>query len=476
MPMEKPDVFELEGSTAIAEMDDKPQVQELSLIPTRQTAAEQDSSLDLEPESLAFTSQETFQTEIGDSLSELKVEWGTASLDPDWRSWSLLHPSGAHGEGSDDVKTTLANFCDHLFHKSATFHRLSLPPLPEAYPDNIMLRGESSTGWPPPPPPPILPSSIHALPSPSPKKVSYKDANKAKPSDTPNLKFKDAVGRKFSFPWHLLIKQSFVHVEPNDAEPSEEEFLSRPSSITSVPSQSASSRTSISQNSSGEDTSSQSSSSFASSTQDSSGLASLDSNWEPSTEEFLLDSLSSSKSRLIDKLMKEFHVIFSSALDLRTCAETQSGSSNNTTAATQPSTLQPHERGAAKGPSTEHSRGWRKDEGGGDQDDDDAQRRRKKANKPPDADQTPNVRFACPFFKHNPRQHKGRACRYPGFKGVHRMKYDLSKSLTIATNALPGNIFIGAMSRFIATDATTSFRQKMNCKIIKGCPSLARST
>lgn len=115
---------------------------------TRQTTAEQDSSLDLKPESLAFTSQETFQTEIGDGLSELKVEWGTASLDPDWRSWSLLHPSGAHGEGSDDVKTTLANFCDHLFHKSATFHRLSLPPLPEAYPDNIMLRGESSTGWP----------------------------------------------------------------------------------------------------------------------------------------------------------------------------------------------------------------------------------------------------------------------------------------------------------------------------------------
>ena len=264
-------------------------------------------------------------------------------------------------------------------------------------------------------------------------------------------------------------------LEPNDAEPSEEEFLSRPSSITSVPSQNASSRTSISQNSSGEDTSSQSSSSFTSSTQDSSSLASLDSDSEPSTEEFLLDSLSSSKSRFIDKLMKEFHVTFSSALDLRTCAETQSGSSNNTTAATQPSTLQPRERGAAKGPSTEH-RGWRKDEGGGDQDDDDAQRRRKKANKPPDADQAPNVRFACPFFKHNPRQHKGRACRYPGFKGVHRMKYDLSKSLTIATNAPPGNIFIGAMSRFIATDATTSFGQKMNCKIIKGCPSLARST
>ena len=116
--------------------------------PTRQTTAEQDFSLDLKPESPAFNSQETFRTEIGDDLSELKVEWGTASLDPDWRSWSLLHPSGAHGEGSDDVKTTLANFCDHLFHKSATFHQLSLPSLPEAYPDNIMLRGESSTGWP----------------------------------------------------------------------------------------------------------------------------------------------------------------------------------------------------------------------------------------------------------------------------------------------------------------------------------------
>ena len=96
----------------------------------RQKTAEHDSSLDLKPESLAFTSQETFQTEIGDGLSELKVEWGTASLDPDWRSWSFLHPSSAHGEGSDDVKTPLASFCDHLFHKSATFHRLSLHHFP----------------------------------------------------------------------------------------------------------------------------------------------------------------------------------------------------------------------------------------------------------------------------------------------------------------------------------------------------------
>lgn len=122
--------------------------QSRSDVSTLVETAEHNSSLDLKPESLAFTSQETFQTEIGDGLSELKVEWGTASLDPDWRSWSFLHPSSAHGEGSDDFKTTLANFCDHLFHKSATFHRLSLPPLPEAYPDNIMLRGESSTGWP----------------------------------------------------------------------------------------------------------------------------------------------------------------------------------------------------------------------------------------------------------------------------------------------------------------------------------------
>lgn len=119
-----------------------------TLVEPRQTTAERDSGLDLKPEFSAFTSQETLRTEIGDGLSELKVEWGTASLDPDWRSWSLRHPSGAHGEGSDDVKTTLANLCDHLFHKSATFHRLSLARLPEAYPDNIMLRGESSTGWP----------------------------------------------------------------------------------------------------------------------------------------------------------------------------------------------------------------------------------------------------------------------------------------------------------------------------------------
>lgn len=56
------------------------------------------------------------------------------------------------------------------------------------------------------------------------KKAVEEEAAKLKPSDEPKLpiRFKDAVGRKFSFPWHLcktwkgmeeLIKQAFLHVD-----------------------------------------------------------------------------------------------------------------------------------------------------------------------------------------------------------------------------------------------------------------------
>lgn len=54
------------------------------------------------------------------------------------------------------------------------------------------------------------------------KKMAEDEAAKLKPSDAPKppIKFKDAIGRKFSFPWHLcktwkgmeeLIKQAFLH-------------------------------------------------------------------------------------------------------------------------------------------------------------------------------------------------------------------------------------------------------------------------
>ncbi|KAF2468716.1 uncharacterized protein BDR25DRAFT_357082 [Lindgomyces ingoldianus] len=199
----------------------------------------------------------------------------------------------------------------------------------------------------------------------------------------------------------------------DDEESSEEESLSRLSSISSFPSGDDSSQSSISQNSRREYPSSHSSSNFSFSSQDSSSLVSSDAG-EESSGEFLADSLSSSKSRFIDKLMKEFHVILYSSPDLRTCTGTQSGSNDSATAAIPQSTLQPNESGAGKGSSTEHRKGWQKDEDGGDQDDGDSQRRRNKTNNVPDAEPAPIVRFACPFFKHSPR-----------FKGVHRMKEHL---------------------------------------------------
>jgi hypothetical protein len=56
------------------------------------------------------------------------------------------------------------------------------------------------------------------------KKAAEEEAARLRPSDAPKppIKFKDAVGRKYSFPWHIvktwkgmeeLIKQAFLHVD-----------------------------------------------------------------------------------------------------------------------------------------------------------------------------------------------------------------------------------------------------------------------
>ena len=55
-----------------------------------------------------------------------------------------------------------------------------------------------------------------------------------------------------------------------------------------------------------------------------------------------------------------------------------------------------------------------------DRDDGEPEKRRK-LNLPPNA--SSGLRFACPFFKHNPQNHqKWRACRGPGWQNVHRVK------------------------------------------------------
>ena len=55
-----------------------------------------------------------------------------------------------------------------------------------------------------------------------------------------------------------------------------------------------------------------------------------------------------------------------------------------------------------------------------DRDDGEPEKRRK-LNLPPNS--SSGLRFACPFYKHNPQNHqKWRACRGPGWQNVHRVK------------------------------------------------------
>lgn len=165
--------------------------------------------------------------------------------------------------------------------------------------------------------------------------------------------------------------------------------------------------------------------SATSSSQESSSpdLSSDDSDPSIDSEKFLFDLFISAKSRIVDKLMKELHTELHSKPQ-RTCAGGQRTTSTSTPASYMQYTKSMGERGTSGLPLNDRSR-KRQDEDDGDQDDDDSERHRKNGSGSPGnhTAYSPPVRLACPFFKHNPRHHKGRACRYPGFKGVHRMKY-----------------------------------------------------
>ncbi|KAF2111138.1 hypothetical protein BDV96DRAFT_187118 [Lophiotrema nucula] len=152
---------------------------------------------------------------------------------------------------------------------------------------------------------------------------------------------------------------------------------------------------------------------------------------ESSTDESDLSSTSTSvnihslvisaRSRMIDTLMRQVHISLS---DLSIVPISAANDGNSNTGSSQSTTS------SATGNSSAKSRGKRKigdgDEGSpNDENEDWNSKRRKNNDKSVRSDGSQPVRFACPFFKHNPRAHKRTACRYPGFTGIHRMKEHL---------------------------------------------------
>ncbi|OCL11692.1 hypothetical protein AOQ84DRAFT_373757 [Glonium stellatum] len=132
-------------------------------------------------------------------------------------------------------------------------------------------------------------------------------------------------------------------------------------------------------------------------------------------------------SAVVETLMKELYAMLNPEFGMQSCAGNattnacgQAKNSNSSTRAKNSS--------GRNNPGKRSARGNDENEQG-DEKDDNGSKRRKRDDDPDDPDDMlatfPGRRFACPFFQRNPIEHKGRACRYPGFTGIHRLKEHL---------------------------------------------------
>jgi len=131
------------------------------------------------------------------------------------------------------------------------------------------------------------------------------------------------------------------------------------------------------------------------------------------------------KLAVIDTLMKELYAMLNPEFG----AQSRAGrtTENSRDQATNSNYSKRTETPSRKNGSGKRSaRGDNENGQGGEGDDDGSNKRRKRDDEPDELDDTlskfPGRRFACPFFQRNPTEHKGRACRYPGFTGIHRLK------------------------------------------------------
>lgn len=134
------------------------------------------------------------------------------------------------------------------------------------------------------------------------------------------------------------------------------------------------------------------------------------------------------KSTVIDALMKELYTMLNPEFG----AQSRAG---HTTENSRDQATNSNSSKRTKTPSRKNGSGKRSargdnENGQGDEGDDDgSNKRRKRDDAADEPDDTlfkfPGRRFACPFFQRNPTEHKGRACRYPGFTGIHRLKEHL---------------------------------------------------
>ena len=131
------------------------------------------------------------------------------------------------------------------------------------------------------------------------------------------------------------------------------------------------------------------------------------------------------KSAVVGTLIKELYAMLNPEFGAQSCAghTTENSRDQATNSNSSKQTKTPSRKNdSGKRPARRDNENEQGDEG----DDDGSNKRRKLDDGPDEPDDTlfnfPGRRFACPFFQRNPTEHKGRACRYPGFTGIHRLK------------------------------------------------------
>jgi hypothetical protein len=124
----------------------------------------------------------------------------------------------------------------------------------------------------------------------------------------------------------------------------------------------------------------------------------------------------STKTRIIDDLMREFYYTMQNFTHSPVSAGTDSKSGNKSSSTTtQASSSQHKGKGRLK-------RTFEDEQPPDDEDGDGSNKRRETEKTADFGEEKRCLRFACPFFKRNPRGQKCTACRYPGFTAMHRMK------------------------------------------------------
>ena len=130
------------------------------------------------------------------------------------------------------------------------------------------------------------------------------------------------------------------------------------------------------------------------------------------------------KSAVVDTLMKELYAMLNPEFGAqsRTGHTTKNSRGQATNSISKRTKTSSRKNGSGKRSARGDNENGQGDEG----DDDGSNKRRKRDDEPDEPDDTPfkfpGRRFACPFFQRNSTEHKGRACRYPGFTGIHRLK------------------------------------------------------